>query len=794
MSATGRWQCWMILVGPLSSESFAKRLRVEAEAAASLDHPNIVPIHEVGEHSGQPFYTMRLVEGSNLAQALKAGPFEPKRAATLMITVARAIQHAHERGVLHRDLKPSNILLDPHGQPHVTDFGLAKIVHADSTLTLSQAALGTPSYMAPEQASGGSKQVTTAADVYSLGAILYELLTGRPLFQAETPLQAIQQVLEREPERPSRINPHVDRDLETICLKCLNKEPKRRYAAAAALADKFIQDGSPDRAMALLLQCPDELRHWECGYLIAQCHQEIVSIAAHTNRPPQSLDSCIRNVGFDATGERLVTCGFDGRIKVWEALTGRELPSLRDSNLAVSSWAVHPAKPELALGLTNGAVRRFDLKQGRELAALAPPPTSGINPAATAPNWGEASSVAYAPDGENLAVATTSGAILVWDLPSGRQSWSTSVPVNSPKVFFRADGRQVIVQGQLAAWWLNRNSGAIQSTRQLDALQYWGLYVSPDGASQVTIGTAGEVELWPAGGASRRLGASVTTYAELQRPTVFSRDSRLFCTGGDAGKARVFRVPTGEEVLTIPDRVFSGVFSPDGTRLVALMADRRVHVWDLERRAKAMTLPGHLMIVECATFAPDGRRIATADRDGLVKMWSGSPGRSAWELGEWPQTFKTSPDGRTIAASGAYQHLKIRDSDSGRLVQTLRARYDKPYASDFSPNGRWLVTVAFDPMARLWDVASGRLIGVFQGHTNALRAVRFSSDGRFLATADTAGMVKLWDVASRAQRLSLATRLLNIWSIEFNRTSDQAVITGIDGGWRGQSQPESADR
>ncbi len=227
----------MIVAGPLSSADFAKRLRVEAEVTAALDHPNIVAIHEVGEHQGQPFFTMRLVEGLNLAQALKAGSFEPRRAATVMITVARAVQHAHERGVLHRDLKPSNILLDPQGEPHVTDFGLAKIVHADSTLTLSQAALGTPSYMAPEQASGGSRQVTIAADVYSLGAVLYEMLTGRPLFEAETPVQAIQQILEREPQRPSRINPRIDRDLETICLKCLNKEPKRRYVSAAALAD-----------------------------------------------------------------------------------------------------------------------------------------------------------------------------------------------------------------------------------------------------------------------------------------------------------------------------------------------------------------------------------------------------------------------------------------------------------------------------------------------------------------------------------------------------------------------------
>ena len=852
----------MILAGPLSSADFAKRLRIEAEAAGGLDHPNIVAIYEVGEHDGQPFFTMRLVEGSNLAQALKAGPFEPKRAATLIMTVARAIQHAHERGVLHRDLKPSNILLDAQGQPHVTDFGLAKIVHADSTLTLSQAALGTPSYMAPEQASGGSNQVTTAADVYSLGAILYELLTGRPLFQAETPLQAIQQVLEREPERPSRINYRVDRDLETICLKCLQKETRRRYESAAALADdlerwlasepiqarpvgwierrwlwcrrkpalaalvaalvltvvvgssmagwriaaarqqerlarqkekletyassiaqadKFIQEGSPDRAMKLLLNmCPEELRHWEWGYLVAQCHQEILSIPAHTNRPPEHNGSCIRNLGFDSTGERLITCGFDGRIKVWNAQTSQEFLGLRNANLSGTNWAVHPAKQELAVGLTNGGVRRFDLSQERELAALALSFASGTNATRTAYNSGGVSSIAYAPGGESLAVAMTFGAILLWDLPSGRLSWSASVPVNSSQVFFSADGKQVIVQGQSAAWWLSRDSGSIRDSLQLDALQYWGLYVAPDGASQLRIGTTGGVELWPAAGVPRRLGAIVAAQPGFQRHVIFSRDGRLFCTGGDAGTARVFRVLTGEEVLTIPDRVFSGVFSPDGTRLVALMADRRVQVWDLERRAKAMTLRGHLMIVECAAVTQDGRRIATADHDGVVKIWSGSPGRSSLLLGEWPHTLQSSPDGRTIAASAAYHHLKIWNSDSGRLVRTLRARYDKPYASDLSPNGRWLVTVAFDPLARLWDVASGNLIGVFQGHTNALRAVRFSPDGRSLATADTAGTVQLWDVASRAQRLALTNAGAYIYCIEFNPTSDQAVITGVN--------------
>lgn len=845
----------MILAGPLSSADFAKRLRVEAEAAAGLDHPNIVAIYEVGEHEGQPFFTMQWVEGTNLAQALKAGPFEPKRAASLMITVARAIQHAHERGVLHRDLKPSNILLDAQDQPHVTDFGLAKFVHADSTLTLSQAALGTPSYMAPEQASGGSKQVTTAADVYSLGAILYELVTGRPLVTAETPLQAIQQVLEREPERPSRINPGIDHDLETICLNCLQKEPKRRYRSAAALAedlerwlasepiqarpvgwlergglwcrrkpalaalasalvftlvvgsavatwwieaarqqqrreayyaavalaDKFIQEGSTDRAMEWLLKCPDELRHWEWGYLVAQCHQEILTIAAHTNRPPAPFDSCIKNLAFDATGERLVTRGFDGQVKVWDALSGQQYRDLGIHHLAAASWAVHPAEAELAIGLTNGMVRRFELEKSRELASLIPGPASGTSEAAPAGKWDDITSLAYAPDGGSLAVAMRSGSILVWDLLSGRQLWSTSLPVNSPQVFYSVDGKQVIVQGPLAVWWLRRESGVVRSARQLDALHYWGLFGSPDGASQVSIGTAGEVELWPSGGGPRHLGAILTAHPEFQRLAVFSHDGKFFCTGGDAGTARVFRVPSGEEVLTIPDRVFSGVFSPDGTRLVTLMADRRVQVWDLERKAKAMTLRGHLMIVDSVAFTPDGRRVATADRDGVVKIWSGSPGRSSIWLGGWPHTLKSSPDGRIIAASAAYHQLKIWNSDGGGLVRTLRARYDKPYASDFSPDGQWLVTVSLDPLARLWNVASGNLTGAFKGHTNALRTVRFSPDGRFLATADTGGTVKLWDVASRTERLSRATGVLYIWGLDFNRTSDQVVVTGVQG-------------
>jgi serine/threonine protein kinase len=226
----------MIRSGTIAGPEDVIRFRAEAEATAGLHHPNIVRIYEVGEFEGHPYFSMEYIDGPSLSQRLAEGPVRSKVAARYLATLARALQHAHEHNILHRDLKPSNVLLDGEDRPHITDFGLAKRLNADSGQTPTGAVLGTPSYMAPEQAAG-NKKLTPVVDVYGLGALLYELLTGRPPFRAETALDTLLQVLERHPAPPRLLNPNVDRDLETICLKCLEKDPRRRYGSAKALAE-----------------------------------------------------------------------------------------------------------------------------------------------------------------------------------------------------------------------------------------------------------------------------------------------------------------------------------------------------------------------------------------------------------------------------------------------------------------------------------------------------------------------------------------------------------------------------
>src|SRR5947199_3173163 len=227
----------VIGLGQWASKAHLKRFRLEAEAAARLEHPGIVPIHEVGERDGTCYFSMKFVEGGQLDEVARREPIPIRRAAELIAKVARTVHYAHEHGILHRDIKPGNILLDAKGEPQLTDFGLARLVETESTMTRTLDVLGTPSYMAPEQAMGNNAAVSSTTDIYGVGAVLYQLLTGQPPFAGGATYETIKLLLDTEPRQPRLLNPKVDRDLSTICLKCLEKDPKRRYSSALALAE-----------------------------------------------------------------------------------------------------------------------------------------------------------------------------------------------------------------------------------------------------------------------------------------------------------------------------------------------------------------------------------------------------------------------------------------------------------------------------------------------------------------------------------------------------------------------------
>jgi hypothetical protein len=333
----------MLLPGSLPTAADLQRFKTEAEATAGLRHPNIVTVHEVGESDGSHYYSMDFIDGISLADRLGAGPLPGKVAARYVEVIARAIQHAHAHGILHRDLKPSNILIDKADEPHVTDFGLAKRLHGDSKQTRTGAVLGTPGYMAPEQAAGRVKELAPPTDVYGLGAILYECLTGRPPFQAETPVATMTQVLERDPAPLSLLNPNVDRDLETVCLKCLEKDPANRYPTAEAVADELVRflDGESISASKVNVfeylgrtlgrsQYMGEFRTWGnmllvFAAIIAVEHAVIFSLIEARGRPVVFL--LVRSLQFALMG-----------IVFWRNRTRRLLPASTAERQLWSIW------------------------------------------------------------------------------------------------------------------------------------------------------------------------------------------------------------------------------------------------------------------------------------------------------------------------------------------------------------------------------------------------------------------------------------------------------------------------
>jgi tRNA A-37 threonylcarbamoyl transferase component Bud32 len=368
----------MILSGQWATPEARQRFRAEAESAAILQHPNIVAIHEVGEHDGQQYFSMDFVAGKSLAELVREKPLSPEQAASYVKTTAQAVQFAHDRGILHRDLKPQNVLIDSLDCPRITDFGLAKQVGTDSGLTRTGDVLGSPSYMPPEQASGEMEKVGPQSDVYSLGAILYELLTGQAPFRGATALETLCQVIQSPPVPPRKLNPAVPRELETICLKCMEKSPANRFASAQELADELERFLHGERILSSSRRLPP-LRPWIWLGSGAVLGAVACAVASAMDWLPKSL------VATDGN-DRLITVGLGTVVGCITGAFGAGVIVVFWNTLVLPAsllrYTTAPlAKAALGLGLVINGLVLAAMPQTQPDDTLAP---HGLNPLQTA--------------------------------------------------------------------------------------------------------------------------------------------------------------------------------------------------------------------------------------------------------------------------------------------------------------------------------------------------------------------------------------------------------------------------
>jgi WD40 repeat protein len=762
----------MVLAGQFASPSDLHRFRTEVEAAAILDHPNIVPIYDVGEEEGRHYFTMKLVEGGSLSQQVPYLVERPRQAAELLATVARAIHYAHQHGILHRDLKPANILLDASGQPHITDFSLAKLLERDNGVTQEGVVLGTPSYIAPEQASGVRKAITTAADVYSLGAIFYELLAGQPPFAADTPMETLLLVTGADPVPPSRLNPKVPRELETICLKCLEKDPAARYPSAQELAEELSRFLRNEPIQACPLSMVSRGKRWcrrnpagatavalAFSLLFGAAALAIVIMvqqsraAGHLQaEQARTLQALEETESHRRWAEQLLQ----------ESRSHQALAQRLSTRLALDTGLMLCQQGEIGHGL---------LWLARSLE-IAPADATDLHWVIRA-NLGQWASrlhtlrsqfdhpapvlaAALSPDGRIVATGSADRMARLWDAAIGKPMCPPlEHPGSVEQVGFSSDGLMLLTRsGRSVLLWEARTGKQLGKPLEHPATVESAQF-TPDGLRVITVGADRIVRVWST--TTNHLIAPPLEHSSPVTAAAVSTDGSTIITGCRDGQVQLWRMATGKPIGE-PWRHAGPVvlvrLDSEGKTLLTAAGDT-LFQWEVSghpgsaspRQPRwARRLPAAL---HCATISSSGQVVALATDDGAVRLWSLPGGEAIGPpiLHRAPvKKLVLSADGRRLLTSTEDETAFLWDAATGSQVGPSLTHLGPIHSLAFDLEGQNVLTGGGDGKAKLWHCAKDGVRGIPLSHPEAVEALAIHPDGRVLATACQDHSVRLWDL------------------------------------------------
>ena len=750
----------MILSGQLASEGEIQRFLVEAQAAANLDHPNIVPIYEVGEQKGLHYFSMKLIEGTGLGQQMARFANDPEAAVRLIVVAARAVHHAHQRGILHRDLKPGNILVDRRGEPHITDFGLAKRVEEDSNLTVSGAIMGTPAYMAPEQASG-VKGLTVAVDVYGLGAILYELLTGRPPFKGDTALATMKLVMEQEPAKPRSLCPKLSVDLETVCLKCLDKQPGGRYATAEALADDLDRWRRGEPIAARRVGSAERAWRW--------CRRNpVVSVLIFSTVMLLVVIAVVATAGY-FTADR---ARHNAEI-AWGSEREQRKEAVRQMKLVEQERET--AGHNLYIAQMHLAQRAWE---GRDTAKLqdllkAQAPAAGSRDHR---GWEWAYLDSQSRDQISLRGHDLSLRCLVWS-PDGKRLASSaeqmSMDTGEAKIWDAATGRELFALGGRMAYGIR--------------VVAW----SPEGGRVATGGgrmagfrndLPGELRIWSA--TDGREIANLRGHMGYVSSIAWTGDGRrLASTSGEfgpPGQVKIWDAATGKELFNLKGhmgQVHTVSWSPGDRHLASACSDGTIKIWDSETGKELRTMRGHLKAVDQTAWSKDGLRLASTSVDSSVKIWDVTAGKELQSI-DVGYAFSVAWRGQNQIELGFGEgKIKTWDLATQMVIETIEAR-TKGGRPTLSPDRNRLALVGDDSTIKLVDIHAVEEATILNGGNSAIGSVSWTGDGKRLAT--TGSDIKIWEVATRKQVQTLPwpqgwSVMRAVWSPDGQRVASSSL-------------------